>query len=195
VEGVSEWVVIVLHWPWELLLLLLLLLLALGLPPGGTMCLWFDTYDACVPRPISSTRGNRDPGGPTSALVAELGAAMTTICNYLATPSCKAKAPKPWWIYVHHIWWWAPLPIGVEWSSYTSYTMGSQVALAYWLSSLVLHHVIYVEISDNPQKSNTLSVEGCSQASAVCTFMNWAMCYSMSTSLVKWFESCECMLG
>jgi hypothetical protein len=42
-------------WPWE------------RLPPGGATCHYFDTCGARVPRPITSTRGNRDLGGPASA--------------------------------------------------------------------------------------------------------------------------------
>jgi hypothetical protein len=46
----------------------------------------------------------------------------------------------------------------LEWSSYMHKLYNGLSGLAYGLSSLVLHHSIYVEISDNPQKSNTSPV-------------------------------------
>jgi hypothetical protein len=49
----------------------------------------------------------------------------------------------------------APFPIGVE---FLHKLYNGLSGSAYQLSSLVLCHAMYVEISDNPQKSNTSSV-------------------------------------
>jgi hypothetical protein len=88
------------------------------------------------------------------------------------------KAPKLCWIYVHHIG--DKLHLLLEWSSYMHKLYNRLSGLAYGSSSLVLHHAIYVEISNNPQKSNTSPVARGMLPSAECKSMNWVMCYSTS---------------
>jgi hypothetical protein len=78
--------------------------LALGLPPGGITCPYLTLSGAHVPRgsQITSTRGNRDPGGPASAL--GNSGAMTTTCNYLATTHIHlAIQPMLFWTCGHHV--------------------------------------------------------------------------------------------
>jgi hypothetical protein len=65
-------------------------------------------------------------------------------------------------------------------------TMGSQAVFSISVEQpCLLHRAMYVEISDNPQKSNTPSVGGYCFPSAIWKWMNWTMCYNTSTLVMK----------
>ena len=104
-----------------------------------------------------------------------------------------SNAPKWCWNYVHHIWQWVPLLIGVDvmHSWYLSLT-----GWAYECRSLVLHCAIYVAIGNKPQSAKTMCAWVCvgvggGGGGGAC----WHDWQSFKTTLIFWLLSQELALN